>query len=403
MESTQNSKNQVSKKKPFYLVTTDIGMGFSVFLFVIGHTSLWWDHTLDTQWPNLPIEAWLLLIVAFLVPPGFLFWYTFNSANSLLRRKTDTERKESRQRLLKRTIIFFCVAEFGELVTAIFLGKPILNYLVTWELFHMFSFSTIFILIIFELAWVIERKGLKDYKKAAIIELLFVIGVVLGIYLIFHDYTQIRTIAHASDLTVASIFERILLDFGQAPIIPYLVFSATGGLLAVYLNLPNANKSTIPQKAIPVFIIGAVSFIIGLILLNVEIYTSPPVQSPISSNLVFISIGFHLISVTGGVILLDLDTLYGVPKINKFILPLVLISKISLTVYLLHNLAYGIPPESDLVQTLIPTLPISMFVGLLYALFWVFLALIWQKAGFRFSIEWIIVNMQRKKWRWWID
>ncbi|MHA2095851.1 MAG: hypothetical protein ACW98F_14620 [Candidatus Hodarchaeales archaeon] len=370
MENTQTSQ-----KKPFYLVTTDIGMGFSVFLFVIGHTALWWDHTLDSQWPNLPLPAWLLLVVAFLVPPGFLFWYTFNSANSLLRRKTDAERKGSRHRLIKRTIIFFFVAEIGELATAIFLGKPIPNYLVTWELFHMFSFSTIFILVIFELAWMMERN--------------------------FHDYAQSRIIAHASDLTLESIFERILLDYGQAPIIPYLAFSAVGGLLALYLNLPNEDKINIPRKTIPVFILGAISFIVGIILLSVEIYTSPPVQSPISSNLVFISIGFHLITVTGGVILLDLDKLYGIPRINKLVLPLVLISKISLTVYLLHNLAYGIPAESNFIQAIIPSLEMSLFVGLLYALFWVLLAFFWQKSRFKLSIEWIIVNLQRKKWSWW--
>ena len=394
-------KTQSSQKKPFYLVTTDIGMGFSVFLFVIGHTSLWWDHTLDSQWPNLPLPAWLLLIAAFLVPPGFLFWYTFNSANSLLRKKTDTERHGSRQRLIKRTIIFLFVAEVGELATAIFLGKPIPNYLVTWELFHMFSFSTIFILIIFELAWMLERKGFGDYKKAAMAELLAITVIVLGIYIVFHDYAQSRAIAHASDLTLESIFERILLDYGQAPIIPYLAFSAVGGLLALYLNLPNEDKTKIPQKALPVYVIGAISFIIGIILLSVEIYTSPPVQSPISSNLVFISIGFHLITVTGGIILLDLDTLYGVPKINKLVLPLVLISKISLTVYLLHNLAYGIPAESDFIRSLLPTVEMSMVAGLLYALFWVLLAFFWQRSRFKFSIEWIIVNMQRKKWSWW--
>ncbi|MHA1975806.1 MAG: hypothetical protein ACW98I_02765 [Candidatus Hodarchaeales archaeon] len=396
MENTQTSQ-----KKPFYLVTTDIGMGFSVFLFVIGHTALWWDHTLDSQWPNLPLPAWLLLVVAFLVPPGFLFWYTFNSANSLLRRKTDAERKGSRHRLIKRTIIFFFVAEIGELATAIFLGKPIPNYLVTWELFHMFSFSTIFILVIFELAWMMERKGFGDHKKAAMAELVAIIIIVLGIYLIFHDYAQSRIIAHASDLTLESIFERILLDYGQAPIIPYLAFSAVGGLLALYLNLPNEDKINIPRKTIPVFILGAISFIVGIILLSVEIYTSPPVQSPISSNLVFISIGFHLITVTGGVILLDLDKLYGIPRINKLVLPLVLISKISLTVYLLHNLAYGIPAESNFIQAIIPSLEMSLFVGLLYALFWVLLAFFWQKSRFKLSIEWIIVNLQRKKWSWW--
>ena len=397
MENTQTSQ-----KKPFYLVTTDILMGFSVFLFVIGHTSLWWDNTLDSQWPNLPLPAWLLLIVAFLVPPGFLFWYTFNTANSLLRRKSDTERLGSRQRLLKRTIIFLLIAEFGEVATAIFLGEPVLNYLLTWELFHMFSLSTIFILSIFELAWLAERKGFGNYKQAAMVGLLSTMAIVIGIYLIFHDYTQSRFMTHTVELTFQSIFERILLDYGQAPIVPYLAFSAVGGLLAVYLDLPNEDKSKIPQKAIPVFILGAISFIIGILLLSVETYTSPPVQAPISSNLVFISIGFHLISVTGGVILLDLDTLYGIPKINKKILPLVLLSKITLTVYLLHNLAYGIPSESDLVQTLIPTVEISMFVGLLYVLLWVLIAFIWQKSRFKFSVEWIIVNLQRKSWRWWI-
>ncbi|MHA1940881.1 MAG: hypothetical protein ACW97P_04055 [Candidatus Hodarchaeales archaeon] len=386
-------------KKRFYIVTTDILQGFSIFFMVIGHTCLWWDGTLDEQWPNLPFAAWLLLVVAFLVPPGFIFWYTFNTVNSLLRRKNTSERLISRERLLKRTIIFFIIAEFAEVMAALVSGNQIINYLLTWELFHMFALSTIFILVVIELAWYLEKKDIKNYNDIAIIEFLIALFIILLLYIIFHDYSPTRLIPHSVELNLDSIFQRIIIDYGQSPIIPYLGFSAAGGFLATYLNLPNDTIENIKRKSVIPIIFGALSFILGVLLLGIEEYTSPPVKDPISSNLVFIALGFHLMSVTGGILILDLKTLYGVPKFNKLFLPIVMVSQITLSVYLLHNIAFAIPPA--LVSDFVTTVEVAMLIGLLYTVFWIIIAFIWQRFRFKLSVEWIVVSAQRAKWKWW--
>ena len=386
-------------KKHFYIATTDILQGISIFFMIIGHTGLWWDGKLDEQWPNLPFAAWLLLVIAFVVPPGFLFWYSFNSVNSLLRKTSSSDRAVSRDRLLKRSIIFFFIAEVAEMMAAIASGNPIINYLLTWELFHMFALSTLFILGIMELAWYLERKSSKNYNKIAIFELIVSLLFILVIYLIFHDYSPDRMISTYVELNINSIFQRIFIDYGQSPIFPYLGFSASGGLLALYLDLPNGTIENIKRKAIIPIIIGAFFFLIGVLLLGIEQYSSPPMRDPITSNLVFITIGFHWMSVTAGILLIDIETLYGVPEMNRFILPIILLSQITLTVYLLHNLAFAIPP--DLVKGVITTVEFVMVLGFLYTIFWILVALKWKEFDFRFSIEWIVINTQRVTWKWW--
>ena len=386
-------------KKHFYIATTDILQGISIFFMIIGHTGLWWDGKLDEQWPNLPFAAWLLLVIAFVVPPGFLFWYSFNSANSLLRKTSSSDRAVSRDRLLKRSIIFFFIAEVAEMMAALASGNPIINYLLTWELFHMFALSTLFILGVMELAWYLEGKTSKNYNKIAIFELIVSLLFILVIYLIFHDYSPDRMISTYVELNINSIFQRIFIDYGQSPIFPYLGFSASGGLLALYLNLPNDTIENIKRKANTSIIIGAFFFLIGVLLLGVEQYSSPPMRDPITSNLVFITIGFHWMSVTAGILLIDIKTLYGVPELNKLLLPIILLSQITLTVYLLHNIAFAIPP--DLVKGVITTVELVIVLGFLYTIFWILVALKWKEFGFRLSIEWIVINTQRATWKWW--
>jgi hypothetical protein len=91
--------------------------------------------------------------------------------------------------------------------------------------------------------------------------------------------------------------------------------------------------------------------------------------------------------------------LYGVPKFNKLFLPIVMVSQITLSVYLLHNIAFAIPPA--LVSGFVTTVEVAMFIGLLYTVFWIIIAFIWQKFRFKLSIEWIVVSAQRVKWKWW--
>jgi len=391
-------------KRRFYIVTVDILQGISVFIMVMGHTGLWWDIELDIKWPNVPFLLWVLFTVALVVPPGFLFWYAFNTVNSLLRRTEATERLESRSRLIKRTIIFFAIAELGELVAGIIVSpKHWLNYLLTWELFHMFALSSFFLLLVFELAWVVESHGYINFKRTAIIVLSVILIIILSFFLIFHDYSRDYRMNLYVDLNIQSILQRIFFEEGQSPIIPWLAFPVTGGLLATFLDLPNENKNNIIKKSLLAITGGLFSLVVGILFLSIERYVSTPVLFPASSPLVFIAIGVHLLTTTGFLLILDLNSLYTRKKTKKLFLPIVLLSQITLTVYVVHNLAFVIPSDTPFMRALLPNADIVFIAGLLYSLVFVLIAFVWKKWDFKFSLEWILGRLQRTQWRWWIE
>ncbi|MFX0170817.1 MAG: hypothetical protein ACFE9L_02750 [Candidatus Hodarchaeota archaeon] len=389
-------------QKRFYLVTVDILQGLSVFIMVMGHTGLWWDSELDARWPNVPFLFWLLLTVALVVPPGFLFWYAFNTTNSLLRKKTKNERLDSRYRLLKKTVIFFLIAEFGELVAGLVVSpKHLLNYLLTWELFHMFSFSTIFLLIVFEIAWMFETRGFWRHRQVSLVSLSFCLIFIISFFLIFHDYSSSQVMDLYVELNLRSILERIFFEQGQSPIIPWLAFPSAGALLASYIDLPNEEKDLIIRRGLFSITGGILVFFIGILFMRIERYVSTAVWYPASSPLVFIAIGVHILTTTGFILLLDLNTFYEHREVNRLILPVVLLSKITLTVYLVHNLAFAIPSDIPFIRRLLPNVNIMMFAGFLYSLLFVLIAFIWQKRNFKYSIEWFLSRLQKTKWQWW--
>jgi hypothetical protein len=388
------------EKKRFYLVSTDVLQGISVFLMVIGHTSLWWDSTLDAQYPNLPLFPLVLLRLAFLVPPGFLFWYTFNTVNSLLRRKNSEERLEMRTRLLKRALIFFLIAEFSEIMAGLITSpENVLSFVFNWQLFHMFALATLLPLLVFEIGWKLEIKRKIDLRLATLILFFAIMLVVLIIYLIFHDYSESIKIELYTELNLQSILQRIFLEDGQSPIFPYLSFSAAGGFLASFFNFPNTEKKATLQRAPLALLIGLGILILGILFTSIEQYISTPVGYPSSSPFVLISIGVHILSTTGLIFLIDINSMFGNKQINKLLLPLVLLSKITLTVYLAHNILYIIPPDIPLIQALIPNIYAILIFGFLYTVFFVLIAIIWSSYKFRFSLEWIVWKFQGAKWR----
>jgi hypothetical protein len=95
---------------------------------------------------------------------------------------------------------------------------------------------------------------------------------------------------------------------------------------------------------------------------------------------------------------LDLDSLYSRQSINKVILPLIVLSRITLTVYIVHNFAYVIPPDLPIFEFLIQDIHIALLAGLFYAFFFVVIAFIWQKWEYKYSIEWIIWRIQKSQW-----
>jgi hypothetical protein len=390
-------------RKQFYLVTVDILQGISVFFMVIGHTGLWWDNELDARWPNVPFLFWALLTIALVVPPGFLFWYAFNTTNSLLRKKKKDERLDSRNRLLKRTVIFFLIAEFGELVAGLVVSpKHLLNYLLTWELFHMFAFSTIFLLIVFELAWMIETRGFWKHRQASLVTLSLCLIFIISFFLIFHDYSSSQVMDLYVELNIQSILARIFFEQGQSPIIPWLAFPSAGALLASYIDLPNEDKDLIIRRALFSITGSILLLFIGLLFLRIERYVSTAVWYPASSPLVFIAMGILILTTAGFILLLDLNTFYEHREVNRLLLPVVLLSKITLTVYLVHNLAFVVPSDIPLIRTLLPNVEIMMLAGFLYSLLFVLIAFIWQKRNYKYSIEWILSRLQRAKWQWWV-
>lgn len=393
--------NSNDVKKRFYIMTVDILQGISVFLMVMGHTGLWWDPELDFKWPNVPFVLWALWTMALVVPPGFLFWYAFNTVNSLLRRTEKAERIDSRSRLIKRTVIFFIIAEIGELVAGLVTSpKHWLNFLFTWELFHMFALTSCFFLLIFELAWVVESYIQLNYKNIVIIALSAILIFILSFFLIFHDYSRTQRFNLYVDLNIRSIIQRMIFEEGQSPIIPWLAFPIIGGILATFLDLPNTKKEIILKKASIALTGGLIALIVGILFLGVEKYISTPSFLPASTTLVFIAISFHILSTTGFILILDLNSLHIRQEINQWFLPVVLLSQITLTVYIVHNIAFAIPSDNPFIRSLLFTADTVVIAGFLYSLVFVFIAFLWEKRDFKFSIEWILWRLQRAQWRW---
>jgi hypothetical protein len=413
-----------SAQKRFYILSIDLLQGIMIVWFVVGHTGLWWDGTIENLYPNVPPIISLFITLALIIPPGFLFLYAFNTANSLLRRKTAVERKKSRYHLIKRGIIFFLVAEIAEITSAL-VTQPqyLLNAILTWELFTQFSFTTFFVLFVFELAWILESQKKWDYKKIIIVELISCIAIVLTLFSIFHDYTQTTIIESLFvDLNLDSILQRAVFEVGQAPIIPFIAFSATGALMAVYIDLPNEKRHTIIAKMKKTLVISSPFIIYGLLqiddinrlmleinklfqiefinillqIIPVEKYLSPVLSYPASSPLVFISVGVLPTTMVILMYILDIDSLYSRQSINKIILPIIVLSRITLTVYIVHNFAYIIPPDLPILEFLIQDIHIALLAGIFYAMFFVAIAFIWQKWKYKYSIEWIIWRVTKK-------
>ena len=259
--------NLENKKEPFYLVTVDIIQGICIFFFIIWHTMIWWDNSIDLRWPNLQYEAAVFMTVALLIPPFFFFVYGFNSTNSLLRKKGEEKHLETRHKLVKKTIIFFILAELSEgLASLVVSPENLLNYLLTWELFHLFSISTLFLLLVFEIAWYTEKKLHWNPEQLTTVLLSLVFIFVFLVFFIFHDFSNEGGVGGVyTKLDLNSIFQRIILEDGQNPTIPWISFPLMGGILASFLDLPHAQNKIPIKKVVGAVFIGICFLFIGYI------------------------------------------------------------------------------------------------------------------------------------------
>ncbi|MHA1541807.1 MAG: hypothetical protein ACTSQH_02390 [Candidatus Hodarchaeales archaeon] len=357
---------------------------------------------MDVRWPNLPDLIVLFMATALVIPPFFMFLYGFNNTNSLFRKDEKSKRKETRIQFLKKTVIFFVIAEFSEGMAGLVVSpEHLINYLFTWELFHLFSLSTLVILITFELAWFIESKMGWDYKQVITLLLLVTLVVVVGFFLLFHNYSDLnRTKGIYVNLDLNSILQRIFFEDGQNPIIPWITFPIAGALIASILDLQHKPKDALFKPLIGALSLGACFLILGVVFLEKEPYRSTALLYPASSSFVLISLGVLILITTILILTIDLPSR---ERITSFFSPIILISNISLSVFIFHNVVFIIPPKSAVIQSLIPTLTASMIVGVLYCVIIVFIAIIWKRVNFKYSVESMIWKLQRLKWRLWVQ
>ena len=388
------------EEKQFYLVTVDYLQGFSIIFFVIWHTLLWWDGLIDTNWPNIEIPVAIFMTIALVVPPFFFFLYAFNIVNSLLR-KDVSDRKETRIRFIKKTIIFFLIAELTQgIVALITVPEYLINFLLTWEIFHMFALTSLFFLVVFEVAWQLEQRKKYNYRYVVIVTSILFLLAILGLFLLFHDYSSTRIIHGIYvELDLNSILERTVFESGQNPLIPFFSFPILGGLIAAFLNLPNEKTGIILKKA-RIVLLGSVFFlIVGFFFLGVEGYVSTPLRYLASSSFIFITIGFLIFTTIGGIIILDFDTLSSRRKGIKMLLPVLLVSNISLTVFIIHNILFLFPSELHIIQQFLFSETIVLIFGLFYSFCFIILAAFWQKWNYKYSLEWMIAKLQRAQWK----
>jgi hypothetical protein len=388
-----------NKQGSFYLVSVDILQGICILFFIIWHTMIWWDDLIDSNWPNIQYEAAVFMTVALLIPPLFFFLYGFNVTNSLLRNRGKSKQLETRIKLIKRTILLFILAEISKIIAGLIASpEKLINYIITWELFHLFSISTLILLLVFEVAWYAEINLIWNSKKIATFFSVLILVFIFGIFLIFHDNSNGRGVGGLyTDLNLNSIFKRIIFEDGQNPIIPWISFPIGGSLLALILDLPHEQRNSLVKKGRGIMITGACFLMLGGLFLSKESFHSPPVHYPASASFIFITMGVLILVTTVMILLLDVSVRQ---TINKAFSPVINLSKISLTAFIFHNVAFIIPSEAPLIRALLPSITVVMIAGGLYCGFFILVARLWKEWEYKYSVEWLIGKLQVSHWDW---
>jgi hypothetical protein len=224
-----------------------------------------------------------------------------------------------------------------------------------------------------------------------------ILAFIILIFLIFHDYSgEVGIQGLYTELNLESIVERIWLEDGQNPVIPWFSFPILGALVAAILDLPHETSDNILTKIRGVSLLGACSLIVGFLLLSIEDYLAPPVLYPITSSFLFINLGCLILITLIMILYIDIRSNETIIKATS---PIIMISNISLTTFIIHNVVYVIPPDLPIVKTLMPTLTSVMLLGVLYCVLFILIAILWRKWNFKYSVEWMIWKLQRISWR----
>lgn len=331
----------------------------------------------------------IIMILGLMVFPCFLFIYGFNQVNSFLKRGGNiSNRHKIRSHAIKRSIVFLIFLIFTMTIMAFSRGEPekLLNYFFTWHLFHLFAFSTLFLLLMWELACWIEKK-INDYwnsQQCLTVILLSNFILVIALFFLFYDYMMKQTVAFPVPFEIKIILEYALLDLSTSGVIPWLAFTLAGGITASFLDLSNVQKIRVTEKSFIIFTANLVFLVVGLLYLAEQRFVSHGIGYTSTFSHVFISIG--LIGCINIILILVLDLYKTISHqtVTKLFYPIIIVSKITLTIYLIHPVFAVFEPS------FIPSESVLLLFALLYSLFFVILAHFWQKWDFKYSFEWIV-------------
>ena len=389
--ATQMNYVYQAQQKRFYLFTVDLLKGIAIFPMILGHSMGWWNLELsksyDTSGDLIIIIIW---VTGLLVFPCFLYLYGFNQTNSFLIKSGDsTASQKIRSDSIRRSAIFFLFATLSLILMALIQApEQLLNYLVTWHLFHLFAFSTLFLLILWEItSWFAEKLNSKwNNIQINSILLSLCLGLILLLFMFFHDYTVVRenTRLFPVSLNLVSIIENIFLDVSSCGLIPWLSFPLAGALTGIILKVPTSSKEKILGRSKILFVGNSIFLIFGLWCLRTERFVSAGLGYASTFPHIFISIGLMGYVLIGLLIILDISPKIPQNLSYKLFYPFLIVSKISLTVYFIH------PAVGVFSPSLIPSELVLVLLVFMYCLFFVILAHLWQQWDFRYSLEWIL-------------
>ena len=392
MEKIENRK-----KNPFYLVSIDILKGLAIFPMVIGHCLQWWDFSLFVNFADSQIIITLLISIGLMVFPLFLFIYGFNQCNSFLRRRNSKNQPEVRKKALKRALILILFATFAQAIMTVvrspdeWLKLP--NYIVSWHLFHLFAFSTLFLLLMWEVAILmsemVDNPSLK-VERAFLITLVGSSIIVLFLYFFFHEYTKGQPVTFPVNLDILSILGHALLDIGSAGVIPWLFFSLAGGITASLLDLSHSEVEASRKTSLLLLVGFLLVLIVGVYTLTLEPFVSPALRAPSSYSHVFISTGVVGLLTMLLLLVFDFNKNKRVRNLQNLFSPIIIVSKITLTIFIIHPIVFVLDPK------IISSLEVFLISATFYSLLFVPIAYIWQKYDFKYSLEWFMQGKFRK-------
>ncbi|MHA1228858.1 MAG: hypothetical protein ACTSR2_13490 [Candidatus Hodarchaeales archaeon] len=382
------------KQKKQYLLSVDIMKGIAIFPMVIGHSLQWWNRTLVNNYDQSDsLFIITIIVIGLMVLPLFLFVYGFNQTNSFLRWENSQKKKQITSHTCRRSLIFLLLASISQLIMWFVRSFPDLNlstipnYLVSWHLFHIFAFTSIFLWLIWKLSHLIQRKIFLNCSISTIVCFItsFLAISVFFLFVFFHEYTMTRPIVFPIEFQIDRIFEHIILDIGSVGLIPWLFFPLLGSITASILDIPN-NKFNFLNLSKLIFFMtfGSSLLFVGLFSLNFERYASPALLSPSTYPHILISSGVLLLTFILLLVIIDLKEIFPRKSLLRYLLPIFLVSDISLTIFILHPLIFILDPKS------IPNQAIFAFLAISYSLFFIPLAWFWNKFNYKLSMEWFI-------------